>query len=334
VSPLIRYLKYGLVLLVILAAAILTGKFIHLKHHEENPAEIVTADTPDEATPDIENYDYVASLPTFGPLIRTQPIQVEYQIDQALATLPNDQAEEIEIGQPVILFDNEEYILPLGGAVNNIEENDQETTITVKLPEGTHIEYLSPHMEVITMETMAAKRVPMSALQKSKTDQDYVWIVDESEDGTPKATLKRAYVDVGLKNEDFFIEGGDDIESFTYVVLNPDDNIEPDKEYSILKTEISGPLHNPIRQAWIDYELFRLDAQQAELTQIAEDCRNGRKSLVLSPGALTLEDGTQTGSGCGQTTVSPALQQFQIFNSLVNGGGDSSNCASSAACGQ
>ncbi len=336
-----KYLKYGLLLFAVIAVAIFTGKYlsetslkINTNTENENSAQSTIEQENREA---FERADYIAAPPTFGPIIKTIPLDVEFQKNQAVGFLSLESFSQIKHRQDVILFDKEAYVLPLGGEIIGIEPNDDtdQQKITIQLPEETNTEFLASTVEIITLETLASKRISLEALQQDTNKKDFVWIAyNEEENATAFNKVRRLYIEIGQSDRDYFEENGHKIESFDPIIINPDDKIKSDKKYDIFATEIAGPMHNPIRQALIDYEVFRLEAQQEELQKIADDCANGKKALILKPGALTLSDGTQTGSGCGQASNAPT-DPMAIFKALTSGNDSSgSGCASSTACGQ
>lgn len=309
------------------------GKYMSVRNQPLSEAEIA-AEQAKETQQEFEEADYVVSPPTFGPIIQTLSLDVIYEDDQAFAFVSNEEAKIIEVRRSVILYDQEDYVLPLGGTVSSIEQTETgQNKVTISLPEQTNTELLAGNVDIITLETVASKRLPLSALQK-ENGQHFVWTPRYNQESN-EITLSRLHIKVGLSDEEYFVENGEKIDSHTPIVINPDNKTKADKAYSIFATEIAGSLHNPIRQAWIDYELYRLEQEQKELNQIAEDCKNGKKSLIFKPGAATNPDGSMAMPGCNQQRdPNKPLDPMQIFNSLVNSG-TSSGCgnSSSAGCG-
>lgn len=329
-----KYFKYGLVILAIICVALFTGKYLSKTSIGIN-TENSTEQLQDKQSTALEDADYIATPPTFGPIIRTQSIEVGFQSDQATGFLTTEKSKKIAAKQDVILFDKEDYVLPLGGKVTGIENSeDSQQKIIIALPEGTNTQFLSNTLDIIILETAASKRLPLSAIQQDENKNTFVWVAhSDDENATTINKAQRLYIGVGISDTEYFEEDGHKIESFTPVIINPDNKIKPDKNYNIVATEIEGPLHNPIRQAWVDYEVARLETQQEDLQRIADECASGKKRLVATSGATTLADGTQTGGGCGQASNAP-LDPIDIFNSLINNIDGQSGCSSNAKCGQ
>lgn len=315
--PLIKILT---LILVVAFGGIAMGKYIST-YNKPLTSEEASNQEVQKIQQEFEDADYVATPPTFGPIVQTTPLIVSYHgQDQASGNISQDQAQIIEERRPVILYDQDSYVLPLGGVVTAIKNtSDIEYTINITLPEQTNTEFLSNNVDVITKETVASKRIPLSALQE-QSGLTYVWIVDQNNEN--QNTLEKLFINIGLSDEEYFEEDGEKIESYTLVVINPNDKIKADKEYKIFKTELAGPLHNPIRQAWMDYELNRLEQEQQAMLQIAEDCKNGKKALILDPGSTTTADGSAKLGGCGQSqTTDPMLQIFNSLTTTNNSGG-------------
>lgn len=279
--------------------------------------------------------DYLAAPPHFGPLVQRQTISVEFINNIASGTLdPAADIKTIRIGQDVILYDKAERTLPLGGSVTAINTEDNEITMT--LPEDTVTEKLLDRVDIITLETSASKRLPLSVLQTDDNSEHYVWIAVKKDDEENKYQLRRQVINKGLSDHNYFEENGYVLKSDSLVILDPDTNIKTDVLYDIKITKLNAPLHNPIKQAWIDYELYRLAKSQEQLLEIAEACDNGTykspQSDEPTKGDASVPGGTINGS-CGGGTGScgggnavgggscgnlSADDPLYIFNSLLN----------------
>jgi hypothetical protein len=273
---------------------------------ESNPQEIVTN-------------QYLVATPHYGPLTQTQEIRVAFDQDQAVGTLSNETAQNIKQNQKVILYDKEGYILPLGGKVESILTNNGKKRITIKLPLGTNTALLATDLDIITLETIASKRLPRSAyIQDNANDKTstYVWIAKlstKNKDSANIYTLEKLEIDLGLTVLDYFEESGYKIHSSDLVVLNPDSKIKENIPYSLKVTKLNLPLHNPIKQAWVDFEINRLNKQQAELTERAENCgKAATGNITATSGANSLPQSESCGTDFDGT------DPFAIFNSLIN----------------
>lgn len=275
--------------------------------------------------------DYIAALSSFGPIIKIQPIDVRFEDAKALALLDNQETTGLQVGQPVVLYDDENYALPLGGMIQSFNQNEGKRKVVIKLPEGTNTEYLSPHVGVILQETVASQRIPLSAIAQNKNGENFIWLATVNNDG--KYVLSQKPININIYDEEFFEATQNDIEAAQLIIINPDKYIRADKEYNLFVSELNAPLHNPTKQALIDYELYRLEQDQLVMTQRAEDCFNG----VEEPqqGSITLADGstensTLTSCNAGAGTDDVMLRVFQSLTTPQNSG---SACGTSA-CGQ
>lgn len=323
-----KYLLYSLIFLVIIGAGFIGGRYLF------NPPPSLTdqqiAEQKQQKTiQQLEKSDYLAAIPSFGPLVQTQTITVQYQDDIATGLLPPEQAAKIKEKQPVILYDQEGYTLPLGGTVTTIQPEAGQTKITISLPEKTNTEFLAPQVNVITLETIASKRLPLAALQKDNNGEYYVWLAYADENAGVRR-VKRLSIKPGLSDSFYFEEDGHVIDTYDLIILNPDDKISSDSKYDIFITEMPAPLHNPIKQAWIDFELYRLQKEQDDLTEQAANCRNGLNLETLQPAPAT-----GGGSSCGftGTTGGAPIDPFQIFN-ITPENSTAPSCGNNISCGK
>lgn len=277
----------------------------------------------------IETFGYNAAAPHFGPLIRITDLTATYQENEALASLPIDSDVTAKQNQNVILYDKNGKILPLGGKVEKIDGD----TLIISLPEATDTSLLNQKVSVITLETIGSKRLPLSALQKDDNNKSFVWVATPAPNTNGHTVEKRA-ITVDIKGDKYF-EAGLKVRATDLVILDPDSSLEANKEYKIGLTEIKdAPLHNPIKQAWIDFEMNRLEEAKAEMAQRLEDCLNGVGQQDVGTqdiGAITNPDGsTSSSASCGGDLFKSEDDPLAIFNSILNT--NMGGC--SAACGQ
>lgn len=266
-----------------------------------------------ELTKQKDKADYIAAPSSYGPFIKTQKIDVVYGDDNATALIEKDQAQNIKIKQDVILYDTENNVMPLGGIVHHINNEDGKRKITIQLPKGTNTKFLANKVGVITKETIVSQRIPLSALTKNEEGENIVWLASPTENKKVKLQSKR--VEISDQNETFFLPVNNDIGPYVLIINNPDKFIRREKEYALYTTQIIEPVLNPIDQARIDFDTYIFEARQAELHQIAEDCVNGIRRPQT--GDTSLPDGT-TGGGaaCGATRDENDIM-FEIFKSLT-----------------
>ena len=323
-----KYLIFGLALILAIATGIVA------KEKLSTPIPPLTAEekTKQEA-------DYLAIHPHFGPLVQTQKIKVTFDDEKDLATgsLNSEDLEKIRTKQKVVLYDREDITLPLGGEVSHIDKTTN--TITITLPEGTNTSYLAAELDIIIRETVGSKRLPLSALQTDKNGETYVWIAKQNEEQN-QFQVQRQTITKGLHDSNYFEEDGHTIQAYDLVILNPNKKIRSDKNYNVVFTEFSAPLHNPIHQAWVDYEVYRLEEEQRIMAKQAEDCFNGVSAPAIpdSPeaGAATVPGSVASRNCAGGNTPDDPLHVFNSLMKIINEGtieGGGSACGSCGAGG-
>lgn len=327
-----KILTYCLILLIIIGGGILTGRHLSslsdTAYTDKENLALEKEKQQKAFEKKLKKADYVVAPPHFGPLIKSQDINVTYNGETAYGYLPLADAANTNTGQDVILFDTEDYVLPLGAKISNVEtdENTNQSKITIKLPEGTKTEFLSPNLSIITLETKISKRIPLSALNTDSSGENYIWMAKPNEQNKIEK-LTRQTIQKGLVGDEYFEETTNRVDTYDLIVINPDDKISSDKKYDLVAIELNAPIQNPIETAWTNFELNRLNEQQDRLNKIADDCRNG----VYTPTDPSTEISTGfTNSGsCGGSTTDP----LAIFNSLTNNAGSNGGSAC-GSCGQ
>jgi hypothetical protein len=294
--------------LVIISSLILG--FVFLK-----PKTDLTELTAQKAIPS----DYLAATPHYGPLIRTQEINVTFNGDQAIGTIYANDAKDITKNQNVILYDKQGYTLPLGGKVIDIFEEEGRKRITIQLPQGTNSDLLLNDLDIITLETVASKRLPHSAYLEENsedgTNKTYIWIAKPATNNQTY-TLNKLEIGIGLTVLDYFEEAGYKIRSSDLVILNPNRDIKENTPYDLEVIELTLPLHNPIKQAWVDFEINRLNKQQTELIERAENCGKDKNPVTGDYTPVLGATSTPSSDSCGSSF--DGTDPFAIFNSLTN----------------
>ncbi len=261
--------------------------------------------------------EYVVSIPHYGPLITTQSINVKYTGNIAVGFLPESKIGKIKSGKKVVLFDKENYALPLGGEVRSIERaKDNSYKVVILVPKGTKTDLLGNILAIIKREEIGTKRLPNTALQRDENGELYVWRAIQNKN-SDRFSIEKTPIQILFKNEKYFVEAGQAIGSKDFVILNPDNTLAEEKTYEFEVETFTAPLHNPIKQAWIDYKLNKDRKQQAELKQIAENCANG----VVSPSAVDPnsiqagDNSSNNGSSCGSPFQ--GTDPFLIFQDMI-----------------
>lgn len=304
-----RALVFALIFFVLIALA---GVFVFNPKLREN-----TATTPTNAA--ITPSGYLISMPSYGPLIRLQNIDVIFEGDKAIGTLPNAETAAVATPQKVVLYDKSGFTQPLGGQVTAVKaaENEGITKITIQLPEGTNTDLLLNEPDIITMETIASKRLPKSAIVTEADGETYVWIATPTAKDKTAFTIQKLYIKTGLDDLDYFEESGFKIKSSNLIVLNPDDAIDGGKTYRFKQVEMEAPIHNPIQQAWVDFEMNRLKLQQQEMQKTADNC--GKANIVTGDSTTPAgETNAPASDSCGADLLEGATDPFAIFNALTN----------------
>jgi len=277
--------------------------------------------------------DYVATPSSYGPFIKVQKIDVQYDGDEAIAMVEKDIATDINEKQRVVLYDKEDknVAMPLGGVVKYINNENGKRKVVITLPEGTNTEFLSRTVGVITLQTISSQRFPLSALMKNKEGKSIIWIARQDENDQYQMEAHR--IEKADENGVFFTPKERTVGPYDLVINNPDKFIRADKSYDLFITEMDTPTLNPIDQAKVDFDVYIFETRQAQLIQAAEDCANGRPK----DGVTTIADGsTSSTSACGATPSEDDIM-FQIFQSLTtpNSGSGTGACGQATeACGQ
>lgn len=306
-----KYLACFLILLIVVGVAVLAGKYFAEKKRPLTKEQLLAKET--EKTR--QKADYFAASPHFGPLVQTQKITVEFDNDSTYGYLGQEQAKQVKNNQQVILYDKKGAVLPLGGHISTIDMIDDSniSKITISLPEETNTEFLSNDLDIIVFETISSKRLPFSALQTDKSGKDYVWVIEPQDNKS--YTVRQQYIEQNFSDAIYF-DPGRKVRYNDLVILNPNEKIRSGKNYNIFVTKLDAPLHNPIKQAWGEFELDRLKKQQIHLKKIAEDCLKGVRSP--NTGDVTFSDGSRGPTGKNSCVSTGAeTSPFTIFESLI-----------------
>lgn len=275
--------------------------------------------------------DYVAAPSSYGPFIKVQKINVQYDIDEATALADKNIAKDIRQKQRVVLYDkeNKNIAMPLGGVVKYTNNENGKRKVVITLPEGTNTEYLSDTVGVITLQTINSQRFPLSSLTKNKEGESIIWIARQNENNQYQMHAHK--IEKADENGVFFIPKERSVGPYDLVINNPDKFISADKNYDLFITEMDTPTLNPIDQAKVDFDVYIFETRQAQLIQNAQDCANGRPK----DGVATMADGSTSSTGsCGSTTPSEDDIMFQIFQSLTTPNSGSGSSTGTGACGQ
>lgn len=331
-----KYLTFTLIVAVVIAAGLLTGR--QLSNIKYPTPEKIFARLAKKS-------DYMAAIPSSGPIVQIQTIEVDYddEFDLAVGLLTHNEAEKIQVGHDVVLYDQEGHTLPLGGSVNSITNNAQNSDIEIYLPEGTNTDLLLNHLNIITDIIPAGQRIPKNAVFIDKDANYYVWVAtplktlpeDEknmflvSKRPTNKGPADQEYISVDVK-----------LDFEELVIVNPDEKLKENKKYKIFTVVLDAISQHPTQQAYSDYVSHRYNELYAELEQAHQDCLAGK--TVADPnaaprGSATLPDGSTINS-CGTRDDGTPPTPEEILNLILNAGQtnyeQSSEGCAAGACAQ
>lgn len=263
---------------------------------------------------------YEIARPHYGPLVELQEVELTYIANIANAFLPLNIAEKISTYQKVVLYDKENTALPLGGEVLKITEVEGKAKVVILLPRGTKTEYLSNKANIIIRDNIGVGRLPLSALQH-EDGQHFIWRtlgknLKNTEETKITTSFEKVMIAPPLKNNAYFVEQENKINPADFIVLTPDKDITENKDYDVTIVDFKAPLHNPIKQAWIDLEIQKLKDQRAEMKEAIANCQAGTVDNPQGGETSNAGGGGKPVSSCGSSfdTTDP----FVIFQNLIN----------------
>lgn len=294
--------------LALLLSALLTGYIIY-KATTHKPS---LSNNLENTGLTLQSGEYAISKPSQGAFVQTQEITLDFKENsKAVAILPVPQ-DNVRQYQEIILYDEDLNILPLGGKIENLTQEGDKITLSIALPEGTKTEFLSQQADIMTLNASASFRLPLTALGQDKNDNYYVWKAEPAE---PKGTYNaiKTWVTAPMISEDNFVAGYD-VGMDDLIILNPDKKIKHKEAYKMKVVEYSAPFHDPITQAFYDYQRLLREKDTKDARQRLIDCRKNAQERAKNP-ALGATSGT-----CGGQ--SPLLNgkkdPMKIFNAILS----------------
>ena len=270
--------------------------------------------------------EYELIKPDLGPIIQTLDVDVEYIENTAKFNITNEISPKLRLNQQVILIDDEGFILPLGGKITKLSETEG----VIELPEGTKTEFLNSTLTIITEEISNTKRLPLSLFQEDENGDNYIWMAQPEGEGF---RINRQYLDIenSFKSTSF-VEIGYKVSLSDLIVFNPDKKIKSNRLYEMIEIDLERPLLNPIRQAWLNYERFRVEEFDKKQHEITENCYKGIPHPDVQPNTGDASYKPGSSEACSGSIA--ARDPMDIFNEIlnrgVNGGGA---CGGGTACG-
>lgn len=330
--------KLTLLLFLIVLIAITVGYLISNLQNKNAQPLAVAEDSSSELTKEqkeqqklIDAAQYTFSYPSNGAIVRTQGITLTYHDNGWVSSkIPVGSEKDLKVNQDVILYDKEGTTMPLGGNIRLIRPKDNQIELIIEIPSGTKTKLLSNDAEVIVLEALASQRFPLSALQRDKNDNTFVWAVKATDEENKFQAIK-TWVDRPFLGDNYFV-AGKPIRASSLVILNPNKKIKNKKIYKMAQVEFKAPTKSPIKQAYYDYQNYVVEKILIDAKERARNCGEGGTSKLIPKPEET--------SACGQAGDIKKQSADEIFQSILSrqpGGGMSlrKNCGGGGAgCGQ
>lgn len=253
-----------------------------------------------------DTLSYSAAQPSHGPFIKLMNVEVSFTGNIGSAIIHEDQAQFVKRRQKVVLYDQEGNTLPVGGEVRSLKNASSKTKVTIFTPVGTKTDLLKRQVSIITNEINNRKRLPISALQFDD-DQAHVWRAKKAEED--KYKIEKVVINIAFENETLFVTESTYLSSKDFIIINPGKNLSDGKKYKINIIDLDLPLHNPIKQAWVDFEMNLLKQEQVDLQKTADECGKAKT------GDANNANSTSGGNSCG--TDIQSTDPFVIFQNLT-----------------
>lgn len=304
-------------ILALILIAVVMGSFgfylgKKLKHKLQNQPQPTVEQKEIKKDNKLYKSKYELIKPDIGPIIQTLDVDVEYSQNIAKFNITAEDIPKLRLNQQVILIDDEGFILPLGGKIIKLTETEG----VIELPEGTKTEFLNSTLTIITEEVSNTKRLPLSLFQADENGEGYIWVAQPEGDGF---RINRQYIDIKNSFKSVsFVEIGYKISLSDLIVFNPDNKIKSNRLYEMTEIDLERPLLNPIRQAWLNYERFRIEEFDNKQREITENCYKGIPHPDVQPntGDASYEPGSS--EACGGSIA--ARDPMDIFNEILNRG--------------
>ena len=281
---------------------------------KETPSHDKTEETSDTAiqTENAIDYkylratSYVAGHPSVGPLITTVNAKLDpiNQIIQFSRNTPS--SEKIALKNKVILMNKDGSIDLRDVEIGFIGETDQNGYISAGLNFDCALdkEQLGDIATIITKETYALKRLPLSAVRKDENGDTYVWRVTPiDKDKKPvifssadTLLLNKTAVDTTL-NDNRFFEAPISVMTTDLVILNPDDALQ---ENTIIPTvsiqDINAPSGSILFEARMKAAIESAAADIANSIENAAQCVADAQAITnAAVAAANIDEGDITG---------------------------------------
>lgn len=260
----------------------------------------------DAHQPQIQPSGYIFSRPSNGTLTKTQHITVNFTgNDKAIGTIKSNPS--VNKNQSVILFDKNKNLLPLGGQVSNITTNkNDQSIITITLPNKTRTQNLSKNLEIITSEAIAMQRFPLSALQQDINRNKFVWVSKKTDNENHYSAYK-TYLKRPIIGRSYFV-AGHPVNAYSFIILNPDDALQDQTTYKMAQIEFKAPSLPPIKHALNQYKKHLKEKRLKAHVRQVKNCGAGGQNRVLE---------SAEGKACGEG-AKKEMTPKEIFDSILS----------------
>lgn len=301
------------VLTIIVLALVAIGGFIFGRSHLEQPQEKESLtesklvrdeqhsdykkQPPDSLEKTIEyNYldetSFLAATPNIGPLITTVPAMLD--ADNQIVRFKNNtpQAKHVNKGNNVILYNQDGSVHLREVRIGFIGQSDAQGQIVAGLDFDGALDkkVLGDRATIISKETFAVKRLPLSAVVVDKENGEFLWVItplDKNKEPTIFASANNLLVNkkrVNTEINDYrFFEVPNSILTTQLVILNPSDAL---KENTILPTVsivgLDAPQGTMLFEARMKASIESAQADIALSFEQAEQCVANAEAVVAT----------------------------------------------------
>lgn len=203
------------------------------------------ADIKKAEAPVLNKVTYQLVQPSVGALQITVPVSITIIKDKAVLALTFAQADKVETGKKLILYDKNNHAWPYKGKIESIS-NGKATIVFPKdmplLPNAT-----THKAALIISENILAKRLPNAALMTDESGKYWIWKAVRGQDGT--FHIERIDIDAPDSNAEFF-DVANGVRTDEFIIANPDLTlVEGASIPSVIAIASSAPTLDPQEEA-------------------------------------------------------------------------------------
>jgi len=226
-----------------------------------------------------------------GPLTRT--VELDFgtiETHKITRSFSNEEAQKLKLNQKLILKDKSNALMDSHGSISSIDSKENNTNVTIQLPESIDVTDVSSKINIITFQSRASHRLPYSTMQFDDTGQAFVWSAELENESNYFIATKRP-LGTFYEGSDFFAPKIPK-KAYMWFILNPDNTLKDGQKYSFKKTKITAPLHGPLDQAKAKKHLRALKEANAIMQARREAClqREASKGGIPTKNACSGEE--------------------------------------------